>query len=113
MRDQAEHIERVNTWIEQTAGNASPEARVKLFDAALAVLWSHTRTTLGDVTLTAIADRVLFHAAERFPLFAALTVEPTGIQCRALLEHVDGVPGAELTAGIQFVLVELLTVVGN
>ena len=114
MRDEAQHKARVDGWVERTAAGAAPAVRVKLFDEALSALWTRTLTTLGEVTLTAIADRVLSNASEKFPVFAALTVQPTaGIQARALLEHLDATDEAELEGGIRFVLVEFLSVLGT
>lgn len=85
-----------------------------LFEAALRVLWGRTKTTLGEVTLTAIAERVLSKASEKFPLFSTLKVEPTeGIQCRELRKGIGSVRDPALLEGIRFVLVEFLTVLGN
>jgi len=66
------------------------------------------------VTLTAIAERVLHNASERFSLLWSLKIEPTrGIQCRELSDRIGSVEPAELREAIRFVLVELLTVLGN
>ncbi|GAC1344529.1 MAG: hypothetical protein NVS2B9_04670 [Myxococcales bacterium] len=85
-----------------------------MFEAGLRAVWDPTQTTLGEVTLNAIADRVLHNAAERFPSFSALQVEPSGgIQFRALREGIGSIQAAELRAGVRFVLVEFLTVLGS
>ena len=114
MSDKADHQAQVDAWIERAATGASPEARVDLFETVLARLWEHSQTTLGDVTLSAIADRVLADAVDRFPVLAALTVEPTtGVQCRTLRDRAGSASESELHGGIRFVLVEFLTVLGN
>jgi hypothetical protein len=78
------------------------------------VLWSRTKTTLGEVTLTAIAERVLHNASEHFPFVCQLTGEASGGgQFRDLDAQAGAVDGAELIAGIRFVLTEFLTVLGN
>ena len=85
-----------------------------LFEAALDAVWIRTKTTLGEVTLTAIAERVLHNASERFSLLWSLKLEPaSGIQCRELRERIGSVEPSELREAIRFVLVELLTVLGN
>jgi hypothetical protein len=85
-----------------------------LFESALAALWARTETTLGEVTLTAVADRVAHNAAEKFSFFSSLEVDPLrGIVCEQLHQHVGEVRTDELKAGIRFVLVELLNVLGN
>jgi hypothetical protein len=114
MGDQAGHVACVDAWLERSARQLPPELLLRLFEAGLGALWARTKTTLGDVTLTAIADRVLYNAAERFPDLASLKVDPEGgIQFRGLREHLESTRDPALTAGIRFVLVELLTVLGN
>ncbi len=110
----AHHEDSVEAWLERAARDCATGPLLQLFEAALAALWAHTETTLGEVTLTAIAERVLFNAAERFPFFAAVTVEPElGIQLRGLRAQLRTLHAAQLREGIRWVLVELLTVIGN
>ncbi len=78
------------------------------------MLWKQTLTTLGEVTLTAIAGRVLHNASEQFPLFSSLKVErPTGLHFGALRERIRAGDDSGLREGSRFVLVEFLTVLGN
>lgn len=108
------HAACVDAWIERSAKGQAPEALLRLFEAAFGALWGRTKITLGEVTLTAIAERVLYNASEKYPLFSTVQVEPmAGIQCRGLRERVGSVHGSELLKGIRFVLVEFLTVLGN
>jgi hypothetical protein len=87
---------------------------LRLFETALGALWDRTQTTLGEVTLTAIAERVLSKASEKFPLLSTLKVEPTeGIRCRELRKGIGSVPSSVLLEGVRYVLVEFLTVLGN
>jgi hypothetical protein len=106
-----DHAALVDAWLKRSAKDLSSEDFLRLFEAALAALWTRTTTTLGEVTLTAIAERVLYNASKKFPLFSSLKVEPTGgIRFR---ERSNPVHDSELVAGIRFVLVEFLTVLGN
>jgi hypothetical protein len=114
MGDQAGHVACVDAWLERSAKELPPEPLLRLFEAGLGALWARTNTTLGDVTLTAIADRVLYNAAERFPELASLKLDPDGgMQFRGLRERLESMRVPALTAGMRFVLVELLTVLGN
>ena len=114
MPDAAAHAAQVDAWLKQSAKDLSPEVLLQLFETALGALWARTATTLGEVTLTAIADRVLHNASEKFPLFSSLEVEPTGgIQFRALRARIGSVRVSELKEAVRFVLVEFLTVLGN
>jgi hypothetical protein len=108
------HAACVDAWLKRSGKDLSPEVLLRLFEAALGALWARTATTLGEVTLTAIAERVLHNAAETFPLFSSLKVEPTGgIPFRDLRERISSVHDSELVDGIRFVLVEFLTVLGS
>ena len=76
-------------------------------------LWNQAYLTLGEITLTAIVDRVLYDAAERFPPFESLKVEATGIDCRELRDKPEVWDDRDLAEGIRFVLIEFLIVIGN
>lgn len=109
-----QHAARVDAWLERSAKNLSDKALLRLFEAAFSALWVRTKTTLGEVTLTAITERVLHNTSEKFPFFSTLEVELMGgIQCRELHEQLGSVHGSELRKGIRFALVEFLTVLGN
>jgi hypothetical protein len=113
--EQDQHAAYVDAWLERSGKDPSPEVLLRLFEAALSALWARSTATLGEVTLTAIAERVLHNTSEAFPIFSSLKVEPTGgIPFRELRKRISAsVPGSELMKGIRFVLVEFLTVLGN
>ena len=112
--DEGEHGACVDAWLERAAGGLSPERLLELFEAAFAVLWARTSTPLGEVTMTAIAERVLYNASEKFPMFSSLEVDPSsGIHCGELRDRIGSARSTELIEGLRFMLVELLTVLGN
>lgn len=114
MRDRGKHAAFVDAWLERSAKDRSPEVLLQLFEAGLGALWARTKTTLGEVTLTAIAERVLHDASQEFPFFSSLGVEPaTGINSRELRQRIGRAHDSEVMKGIRFVLVEFLTVLGN
>ena len=114
MGDASDHAAFVDAWLESSAKSLSPALRLELFEASLGALWSCTRMTLGDVTLLAIVDRVLYDATEKFSFLSVLEVEANrGFKSGALREQVASVNDSELTNGIRYVLVEFLTVIGN
>ena len=76
-------------------------------------MWLRAHQTLGDVTLTAITDRVLYVAAEQHSLISALRIETSGLRCQELYERAPSLRPDQLEAGVRFVLVEFLTVLGN
>jgi hypothetical protein len=114
MTDEVAHEALVDAWLKRSAQGLSSVALLQLFEAALGALWTRTVTTLGEVTLTAIADRVFHSGSKKLPLFASLKVGPNGvIRFHELRESGRSVRDDELVGGIRFVLVEFLTVLGN
>lgn len=114
MPEASEHEERVEAWLEATTPGASSEELVALLDRALNALWKRTKVTLGEVTLTAIVDRVLYSATEKFSFFSGIGLEPSvGFRCEGLREGTGALERSTLLAGARFVLVEFLTVLGN
>lgn len=109
------HDARVTAWLERCQAAGLPrESLLDLFETALAALWARTSTSLGEITLSAIADRVLHDAGERYPPFASLNVEATGrLEAGELRHNVESLGHMELLEGMRFVLVEFLTVLGN
>ena len=114
MAEASNHTERVTAWLEANTLGAATEELCNLLERALNALWQRTKVTLGEVTVIAIVDRVLYNAAERFPFFASISVEPgVGFRSEGLRERTDVQDSAMLIAGTRFVLVEFLTVLGN
>ncbi len=110
-RNDESHAARVEAWLEAEAGRLSPPERRRLFEDALTALSRRARRTLGDATLGAIVDRVLFTAIERYPLLAAIEIEGERIRWNGEPPGGELTGEAELEAG-RFVLVELFTVLG-
>jgi len=108
------HIALVDAWLQRASIDVSSPLLLRRFEVAFAALWVRARTTLGDVTLTAIADRVLYNAAEQFPVFARLSIDAdTGIHSKEIRVGLGAQSKSELERAIRFVLIEFLTVIGN
>jgi hypothetical protein len=113
MVDQDDHEACVEAWMKEAAKGLPPEQMIQAFEQGFGALWQRAHKTLGDVTLTAIVDRVLYDAAENYPVLAPLKLEITGIQWQRLGENVRGLDRDQVAEGLRFVLVEFLTVLGN
>src|SRR5207247_5134373 len=78
--DEASHAAHVEAWLDVAAKNLPPAQLVTLFERALDALWQRVHFTLGEVTLTAIVDRVLYTASEKYPFLSTLKVEGSEIR---------------------------------
>jgi len=109
------HRAAVDRWVARSIGDASPIEIVGRFGAAFEALWTCAVTTLGSVTLTAIAERVLTTATGRYPFLAAINPRPHGDARwrQHLYERLASVPRPELIEGLRHGLIELLTVIGR
>ena len=110
MADGNTHQAVVSAWLRHAP--AEPQALRRAFEATFAALWQRTRLTLGDVTLTAIIDRVLHVASEQFPALGSLELDKGRLRWSGK-PPVRGAEAGRLREGIQFFLVEFLTVLGN
>lgn len=113
MFDAVDHSQHVDTWMGRAGKDLSQEQLLKCFQQAMTALWNRAHLTLGVVTLTAIMDRVLYNASERFPPFGSLKVEAHGIDCQELLKRGEVYDDRKLRGGIRFVVLEFLVVIGN
>jgi len=114
-RDELSHAAAVDAWIAQVVDGADPAELVDLFRAAIEVLWGRTVTTLGSVTLIAIAERVLSTAAGRYSFLSVINPRPNGDARwkQQVRDRLAMVPRPELVEGLRFAFVELLTVIGR
>ena len=112
MLDENDHRARVDAWMERAA-KAPPERLFDAFESAFGAMWRRGRVTLGDVTLMAILDRVLYTAAERFPSLSSLEMDATGLRSDKFRQAAGSLQRDPLGEGLRFILVEFLTVLGN
>jgi hypothetical protein len=109
--DEADHAGYVDAWLDVAAKTPAPAQLITLFEQALGALWRRTEVTLGEVTLTAIVDRVLYTASEQYPFLSTLTVDRAGISFDGLRSQ--GAHDTNLREALRLVLVEFLTVLGH
>ncbi|WP_437980070.1 hypothetical protein [Sorangium sp. So ce117] len=113
MRDANGHSGCVDAWMERAAEGLPAERLIQVFERAFAALWRRALVTLGEVTLGAIVDRVLYNASERYTMLSSLRVESTGLCCETLHERAGGLRRDQLAEGIRFIMIEFLVVLGN
>jgi hypothetical protein len=106
------HAVIVDQWLVKSPALRN-RAFLALFQRTLDGLWRRARTTLGEVTLIAISERVLYDATERFPALSAVKVATDGIRCDGAREQLEALPRDELRAAARAVLAGWLRVLGN
>jgi hypothetical protein len=112
MADESVHLKYVREWMEH-APRVSPDQMAELFEKAMFALWHRTHSALGDITVAAIVDRVLYNATEEYPILCSLKLGATGVDFAEFRAQAGSLHDGDLREAIQSVLVELLTVVGN
>lgn len=113
MTEPIDHDGFVAAWLERVAAGRSSRELIELLELALNALCATAQKILGEVTLTAIVDRVLHEAVEGHPFLADLIFDSSSVSCKKVLEHANLPAEAETQRGLQFVLAEFLTVMGN
>jgi hypothetical protein len=99
-------------WREEWSGSLSQSELIDVLERALDALWRRAHLSLGEVTLMAIVDRVLHQATEKFPHFATLKVETSGVHLAELRAAAAAIDVALLEQSIVFLVAELLRVFG-
>lgn len=111
--ERGSHSEIVEAWRQGWAGTLPAPILTDTYERALDALWRRAHLSLGEVTLMAIVDRVLYQGIERFPHLAMLRVETSGVHFGELRPTVDALDVALLEESLVFVVVELLRVLGT
>jgi hypothetical protein len=113
MADENSHRAAVDLWVEHAVSGLSAAETLANFDEAFGALWRRSVRTLGDVTLMAIADRVLHDAAAKFPLLSQLAVDQNGLRSEQLRAQADALGQMRAMEASRFLLTEFLTVLGS
>lgn len=108
-----DHRACVDALIGRVGPELPPERLLAVFEAAFNAVWQRAVVTLGTVTLSAIVNRVMHSATERYPELTALRLGSDGLDGRELAKRLDRLERQPLAEGLHFVLVELLTVIGS
>jgi hypothetical protein len=108
-----DHNAFVTRWMEGATLDLPEDGLLPLFERAFGAIWTRALVGLGEITLTAIADRVLYTAAERFPPLSSIKVAAGGLQCQLLAARAAELTPDRLVEALRFTLVEFLTVLGS
>lgn len=113
MEEEFDHGACVHAWLERATRGLPPRQLPLSFERSLNAVWKRAEPILGDVTLTAIADRVFFTAVERFPFLSSIEVNTGGVRCDVLASRPEALNHDILIPALRFLFVEFLTVLGS
>lgn len=109
MTDHFACVEAFLSSEKREAAGSSLEA----LDCGFAAIWQRAQVTLGDVTLTAIANRVLYETAVKHPVLAGLKLEGGRLNSQDVGQRLAEVDREPLAVGVRFALAEFLTLLGT
>ena len=107
------HAIQVDAWISQIPPGLTSDRIVFLFADAIWAVQKRAVTTLSEVTLTAVFDRVIHQSQKEFPLLSGMKYESRGISMDGILSQMNRYPPDEIIKALRFFLVELLTILDN
>ena len=112
MTERSHHSDIVREWRQCWPENPPVPVVVEVCEHALDALWRRAHQSLGEITLVAIADRVLHQGTELFPHLAALKTETSGVNFAELRQVAPALEGKLLEESLLFLVVELMRVLG-
>lgn len=111
--DQQNHEEIVSLWEEQNLKDLGANQLIQLYTSAYQAIERRCQSTLSSVTVIVVVDRVLHLGSEKYPVLSLLTLEPTGLSFKTLIQNSENYKIEELREALSFFLKELLTVISN
>lgn len=112
MPDESPHAAVVETWLERNKDHPY-EVFLTLLERLLDALWRRSVRTLGEVTMNAILERVLYQASESYPFLSSVKVVGGRIRLDELFEQEPPVRDTDLEDGARLVLVTFLSFMGD
>lgn len=103
----------VDAWIEQAAPGLAARPLVQVFGRAFDALWDRARSTLSEVTLEAVARRVVADASDTHAFLDGIRVKPAGFSFRTLEKRAGTMEVEELREALRSLLVHFLTLLGT
>ncbi len=113
MVDGSQHATRVDDWLRELPKDLTLDELMSRFEVMFGALWRRAHQTLGEVTLTAILDRVLFLARDTHPLVAELEIGRNGVSCRKLFGRSREFESQQVVSAMRYVTIQFLRLLGN
>lgn len=107
------HQELVTLWEEKNTKGLQDEQLIHLYGAGFDAIEKRCLATLSNVTINVVLDRILHEGIEKYPVLKGVILKSSGISLKAFNEKNKYFKTEELIEALSYLLVELLTVIGN
>jgi len=107
------HKELISLWEKQNTKGLRNEQLMQLYASAFGAIERRCSATLSSITINVVIDRVLHLGAKKYPFFSLLTIEPSGLNFKRLIQKNENYKSEELRNGLNYFLAEFLTVIGH
>ena len=110
---ETDHQRCVRGFMDRHGKGLPPERLLAIFDQGFVLVWRRAHRALGEVTLTAITDRVLRDGAAVYPVLSALHLRGNELSTHDLHEIAGSLREDELAEALQCVLAGFLALLGT
>lgn len=107
------HGQIVAAWIEKNLADLSPAEMVESFEVFLHSLIRQTRTSISEVTLAAVLDRVLYNSSEQYPILKTLKQKNAQLSFSDLKSLDVDDDETEIKEAFHYLLTEIIFILGN
>ncbi len=110
------HSRAVALWIENALlpdDELNSYVLIEEFESLLNSLMDTVRTSVGETTVTAVADRVLYNSSERYPVLAKIQLRDHGFDFTKMRDDSSLKTPEEIKNAFHYFITELLFMIGK
>ncbi len=107
------HEEIVDKWLAKNNSGLTTNQLEKFMVVGIQAIQTRAQITLSDITLLAIIDRVLYQSKKKFPSLDGIEMNSKVMSFAKLNYNNENDKSLDLLSALQFILVELLRVLGR
>jgi hypothetical protein len=107
------HSTKVVAWTKVATPGLSSSELIDLFELAVSRLWARSCNTVGDVTLTVVADRALENSKREHTLLRPLTIDAKGIQWAEFRKSSAKLKPNELISAFSYFITEFIAIASS
>ena len=108
-----QHSQTIGNWVEKSTRALSKAEKIDLFEKSLLKIVSKCQTSLSEITLGAVLDRVLYNSSEQYPLLLSIHLKGVLLDFDHIRNHLDPVTDSEVNEAFHYLITELFFIIGN